>query len=106
MYEINFRAYETLANELMGIITSTDYYSGVIEFDQDGTSYKFITSLIIYHDRTNSEGDAMLTKIDAMSKIASISPVWQEMTTTINGVEETNDFDFKILRNIIYKCNY
>ncbi len=98
MFKIYPKIYERLASLLQEAIAGRTFYSGIIRFEDedDQVDYLFSATLLIYYEECRyPEGYT--------TEIKNIEPVWWEFHSTLEHGEEINDFDLRLLKEVI--CN-
>ncbi len=94
MLKIDPILYEELAPLLIEAIDGREFFSDVIYLDDEQVEYRFMATLMIYYRQEHyPEGYA--------HQIDNIVPIWWEFHSTCSAGEELNDFDFKLLKDII-----
>ena len=89
MYEISDKLYADVAEELIAVLGSKDYFSGSVCVEDGDVECELVTSLVVSHD-------------DYDRSITSICPVWWECHATIDGYEVDNDFSFSAMTNYLF----
>ncbi len=98
MLKIYPEIYERLASLLEEKIAGKTFYSGIIRFEDedDQIDYLFTATLLIYFTECHyPEGYT--------TEIKNIEPVWWEFHTKLESGEVLNDFDIRLLKEVI--CN-
>ncbi len=94
MLTINPTLYERLAELLVEKIEFRTYYSDIITLEDQIADYSFSATLMLYLRDEEYCGSNE-------SVITDIVPIWWEFHSTTEDGEQLNDFDFKILKQII-----
>lgn len=94
MYHVPCDCYEKLADRIRESLRDIHYFNGSVSTCvDDGTECRLIATLIIYRRRIESGHDA--------DSIIDVVPVWWECSTSVDGDEVCNDFDFALLRECL-----
>ncbi len=94
MYKIPSQIYEKTAQKLCDAIGSDNYFAGTLEFACEDVECRMLLTVMVYHRKADeSEGGHKM--------IDDIVPIWWEFHTLIDGVEQINDFDFKLLKEFV-----
>jgi hypothetical protein len=87
MYEFSNDVYVEIAQRLLEAIGSSDYFNGVVAYDDEDVCCRLRTTIVVRTRRIPTLLPTIITERE-------IVPVWWDMTTEMGSEEITNDFSF------------
>ena len=94
MYSISTELYLETVEQLAEAIGISNYFSGSLTFRFGEVECRLTASVIVYRRHLiMPEGEQEI--------ISDLIPVWWEFHTTIDEIEQLNDFSFSSLRELL-----